>query len=154
MKEISLTIPYPPSVNKIYYNRSISGLKCKRTGKMLRGKGLTKEAADYKRMVANLIHYTFPHINFGKKDVKISILSSPSSMRGDNHNGFKIVFDAIELSGIIENDKQIVALELIPAEIRNPPTWDIKIRLYTSLDKILDAVRFWMQGEGKEDNES
>lgn len=151
MKAISLTIPYPPSVNKIYYNRNISGLKCKRTGKMLRGKGLTTEAADYKRMVADLIHYTFPLIKYGKRDVKISVLSSPSSRRGDNHNGLKIVFDAIELSGIIENDKQIVALEMIPAELRNPPTWDIKIRPYSALDKIVDAVRFWTTEAIKED---
>jgi Holliday junction resolvase RusA-like endonuclease len=57
-------------------------------------------------------------------------LDNPSNLRGDNHNCEKIVFDAIQLSGIINNDKQIIAHEIIPGIIKNPPSWTIKIEPY------------------------
>jgi Holliday junction resolvase RusA-like endonuclease len=143
MKTVQITIPYPPSVNKIYYNRQTPDSQ-------LRGRGLTSEAKKYKNYVAELLHYSFPSIKFGKQDVKVSILSNPPNKRGDNHNGLKIVFDAIELSGIIENDKQIVALEIIPCEIQNPPSWNIKIEPYTMIHRILDKIRYWNEERNME----
>jgi len=136
MKIVEICIPYPPSVNKIYYNRSNPSIKAT-------GRGLTSEARGYKKYVAELIHYSLPSIKFGSKDVKVSILSSPPNNRGDNHNGLKIVFDAIELSGLIDNDKQIVALEIIPCEIKNPGTWNLKIEPYSIKDRIMDKIRYW-----------
>lgn len=140
MKIVHVSIPYPPSVNKIYYNRTIAPSAISNN---LRGRGLTKEGKAYKKMVADLIHYSYPHIKFGKDDVKVSILSSPPNQRGDNHNGLKIVFDAIEMSGLIDNDKQIVALDLMPSDIKQPGGWDIIISPYTPLDQITDYIRFW-----------
>lgn len=136
MKFVEICIPYPPSVNKIYYNRQ-------QKSPTLRGRGLTMEAKHYKKYVANLIHYSFPTVKFGKQDVKVSILSNPPNNRGDNHNGIKIVFDALELSGIIDNDKQIVALEIVPGDITIPSTWNIKIETYTPTERFLDKIRFW-----------
>jgi Holliday junction resolvase RusA-like endonuclease len=136
MKFVEICIPYPPSVNKIYYNRLTPRPQ-------ERGRGLTMEAKNYKNYVADLIYYSFPKVKFGKQEVKVSILSSPPNRRGDNHNGLKIVFDAIEKSGLIDNDKQIVALEIIPCDIKSPPTWNLKIEPYTVAQRILDKIRFW-----------
>ncbi len=129
MKNICITIPYPPSVNKTYYNRHI--IKDGVTKNLLRGRGLTKEAKTYKKYVASLIYYSFREINFGKDYVKVTILDNPSHRLGDNHNCEKIVFDAIEMSKIIQNDKQIIAHEIIPGICKNPPSWTIKIEPYT-----------------------
>lgn len=129
MKTLSITIPYPPSVNRIYHNRIITKDLCAKNH--LRGRGLTKEARTYKTYVANLLHYSFLNSKFGDQNVKVTILDNPSNRRGDSHNGLKIVFDAMQLSGIINNDKQIVAYEVIPGEIKKPPVWFLKIAPYT-----------------------
>jgi Holliday junction resolvase RusA-like endonuclease len=137
MKSISLSIPYPPSVNRIYYNR--------KSGTNLRGRGLTKEAKDYKIIVANLIHYTFPTVKFGDERVKLSILDCAIKPRGDNHNGEKIVADAIELSGIINNDRQIVCTEILPYHNSPKDEWLIKLELYTYEQNINDMKRFFKE---------
>lgn len=129
MKSILLTIPYPPSVNKIYYNRYI--IKDGITKNHQKGRGLTKEARSYLKLVSSLIYFSFPGITFGKENVKITILDNPSHRLGDNHNCEKIVYDAIQMSKIIYNDKQIIAHEMIPGVCKNPPTWTIKIEPYT-----------------------
>lgn len=128
MKNVVITIPYPPSVNKTYYNRTIT--KDSVVKNTLRGRGLTKEAKAYKLGVANLLHYQFLNIKYGNHPVKVTILDNPSDGRGDNHNCEKIVFDAIQLSGLIDNDKQIIAHEMIPGVYKNPPSWTIKIEPY------------------------
>lgn len=129
MKNILITIPYPPSVNKIYHNRVI--VKDPGSKNHLRGRGLTKEARDYKNYVATLLNYKFKHMKFGDKLVKITILDNPRNLRGDSHNGLKIVFDAIELSGLIDNDKQIVSYEVIPGKIKKTdPTWTIRLEQF------------------------
>jgi len=124
MKILSIVIPYPISVNKMYYNRNLDGKKG------LRGRGLTKEAIQYKKYVAELLHYSFLGSKFGDSNVKVTILDNPPHRRLDSHNGLKIVFDAIQLSGIINNDKQIVAYEVIPGAIKKPPVWNLKIEAY------------------------
>ena len=129
MKILYTTIPYPPSVNRIYHNRIINKDSC--TKNHLRGRGLTKEAKDYKQCVAKIFYYSFFHSKFEDQNVKVTILDNPAHRRGDSHNGLKIVFDAMQLSGIINNDKQIVAHEVIPGAIKNPPVWRIKIEPYT-----------------------
>lgn len=137
--KIEFNIPYPPSVNRIYYNRKVKDGK-------LKGRGLTTEANNYKKMVAELIHFSFPHIKFGKEEVKVSIVSSPPNRRGDNHNGLKIVFDAIEMSGIIDNDKQIVSLHLIPSDVSKNPCWNIRMQNYTKSQNIKDH-EMWQERE-------
>lgn len=143
MKILRLSIPYPPSVNRTYYNRT-------HLGDNLRGRGLTKEASVYKNTVADLIHYSFPFVNFGKQEIKVTILDYPPNRRGDNHNCIKIVFDAIERSGLIDNDKQIVSHEIIPAEIKNPAEWILKIEPYYGVHKILDKIRFYSEQKQEE----
>ena len=107
MKNVLITIPYPISVNKMYHNRVI--VKDVNVKNHLRGRGLTKEAKQYKLLVASLLHFKFHRLAFGDKNVKVTILDNPSNLRGDNHNGLKILFDCIQLSGLINNDKQIIA---------------------------------------------
>ena len=128
MKYVSLEIPYPPSVNKLYYNRK-SSFGILHYGKK-RGRILTPEARAYKIGVSSLIHYQFPQVKFGKEDVKVTIIDNPKNRRRDKDNGLKIVFDSIEMSGIIENDRQIVAYEFIPGVTKNPPTWFITIKSF------------------------
>lgn len=129
MKNVVITIPYPPSVNKIYHNRIITKDITRKNH--LRGRGLTQEAKTYKIALANLIHYSFLNAKFGDQNVKVTILDNPANLRGDSHNGLKIVFDALQLSGIINNDKQIIAYEVMPGTIKNTPTWTLKIEPYT-----------------------
>lgn len=131
--KIILTIPYPPSINKTYFNRVFPKGTLKNN--RLKGRGLTKDAKKYKDCVAMLIHSQFNKMKFGDQTVKVSILDNPANLRGDNHNGEKIVFDSIQLSGIINNDKQIIAHEIIPGIIKNPPSWTIKIEPYTRTTK-------------------
>jgi Holliday junction resolvase RusA-like endonuclease len=126
--KIILNIPYPPSFNKTYFNRVIPKDPLKKN--RLRGRGLTKEASAYKSSLAMLIHSKSHRMKFWDQTIKVTILDNPSNLRGDNHNCEKIVFDAIQLSGIINNDKQIIAHEIIPGIIKNPPSWTIKIEPY------------------------
>lgn len=128
MKNVLITVPYPISVNKIYHNRVIIKDKAKKN--RLRGRGLTKEARDYKLLVAWLIKSKLNGSKFGSKSVKVTILDNPSNLRGDSHNGLKIVYDAIELSGLIDNDNQIIAMEIIPGVLKTPPSWTLKIEPY------------------------
>lgn len=129
MKILSITIPYPISVNRMYYNRIITQDGCEKNH--LRGRGLTKEARAYKTFVASLLHYSFLNSKFGDENVKVTILDNPPHRRGDSHNGLKICFDSMQLSGIINNDKQIVSYEVIPGALKNPPVWVLKIEPYT-----------------------
>ena len=128
MKTVLINIPYPPSVNKTYYNRVIATDPLKKN--KLRGRGLTKEARDYKKTVASLIYYQFNNQKFEDNKVKVTILDNPINDMRDNHNCLKIVFDAIELSGLINNDRQIIAHEIIPGEFQDPPSWTLKIEIY------------------------
>ena len=125
MKSLTVTIPYPPSVNKTYFNRSFRRDIIKQNH--LRGRGLTKAAKDYKMLVAVLISKEANRLIFGEQTVKVTILDNPANLRGDNHNCEKIVFDAIEMSGVIYNDKQIISHEMIPGRLKNPGSWTIKI---------------------------
>jgi Holliday junction resolvase RusA-like endonuclease len=127
MKNVIVSIPYPPSVNKIYHNRVIShdGL----TKNHLRGRGLTKEAKDYKRLVAEMIYYSFLGVNFAESLVKLSVIDHPRNRRSDCHNGLKIVCDAIEMSGIIKNDKQLYPF-IYPGVLKNPPEWEITLERF------------------------
>lgn len=128
MKNVVITIPYPPSVNETYYNRSFSNDSLKKN--KLRGRGLTKEAKSYKIDLAFELHFKFHRDKFGNHPVKVTILDNPLNKRGDNHNCEKIVFDAIQLSGLIDNDNQIIAHEMIPGTFKNPPSWTLKIEPY------------------------
>jgi|ERR1700678_1582560 len=128
MKSVLITIPYPPSVNKTYFNRTIT--RDQNTPNKLSGRGLTKEAKAYKVNLSFLLHFQFHNLKFGDHPVKVTIQDNPLNDRRDNHNCEKIVFDAIQLSGLIDNDKQIIAHEMIPGTFKNPPTWTIKIEPY------------------------
>jgi len=123
-------IPLPNNKNLAWEGETtfLKGLEWKTDNK--RGRGLTKEARNYRKMVANLIRYSFLSTNFGKEKVKLTILDCQVKARGDNHNCIKIVADAIELSGIIKNDKQIVASEIIPYHTSPKNEWIIKLELY------------------------
>lgn len=126
MKSFVVTIPYPPSVNRIYFNRMRKDTK----GNRVKGRGLTTEAREYKDHVSNLIGYLGYNCRFGDSPIKVTILDKPRNGQRDSHNGIKIVFDAIEQSGLIDNDKQIIAYEVIPGIFANPPSWVLKLEPY------------------------
>lgn len=140
-KEICFEVNWPPSINKMYSNNGFAG---KPTGKYYvnskgqiapiksKGRRLSLEGKKYKRNVCDIIRLTNPRIFYGKQKMGVTIYAhSPDNRVRDNHNGLKILFDAIEDSGIIENDKQIVSTTLIPAEgIHKPGYWKVFLKPY------------------------
>src|SRR5271169_2955749 len=102
-KPISFSIPLPPSINEQYVNHKPTPRDTN-----ARGRHLTKAARSYKKSVAEQIMYCFPRVKYGKDPVSISIVVYPKNNRRDEFNCEKIVFDAIQDSGIIENDRQII----------------------------------------------
>ena len=108
MERISFTTPYPPSVNRIY--ATSSQRKISKAGKVYYPRILSKEAKAFKKYVSELLFYTFPKVKYGRHPVDIDIVVFPPDDKRtrDDHNIEKILYDAIEMSGIIDNDKQIV----------------------------------------------
>jgi len=92
-----------------------------------RGRVLTKEARAYKQGVALLIRSLTKQATFGNANVRVSIIDHPANHRGDKDNGLKIAFDCLQLSGIIENDRQIKSYSLTDGEVKKIPVWIITI---------------------------
>jgi len=140
LPEAYFELPWPISVNKMYVN-------AQKSETMARGRYLTNEARRYKRAAISLIYYSCLRIKYGTQDVEVKIIQFPPDRRArDRDNGLKIVFDAIQESGIIENDSQIVAFEVAFGHITKNPHWKIWMRPYqrnkqfSSFQNVLDAI--------------
>jgi Holliday junction resolvase RusA-like endonuclease len=134
MKEITFTIPYPPSVNKIYAQSPKP--KVSKAGKIYYPRLLSKEGQEFKKYVSELIFYTFPRIKYEDHPVEINIIvNEPNDNRTrDSHNGEKILYDAIQESGIINNDKQLVKRSSTPGKKIDKGSWIVVMRPYYPTD--------------------
>lgn len=148
VSEVYFELPWPPSVNAMYVNapnlnaheifeknrhyptthptQAPDGSKKKN-----RGRFLTSDARAYKRNATLLIHYSCLAVKYGKEKIEVKIVQFPPDRRKrDRDNGIKIVFDCIEKSGLIDNDNQIVAFEVVDGHPSLSPHWKIWIRPY------------------------
>lgn len=140
LPEISFELPWPPSVNRIYGNTPKDPKKKryeydyslgKYVEKKPRGRFLTTEARAYKKNAVHLIFFSFPKIKYGDKKIEIKIVQFPPKKNApDRDNPIKIVWDCIEKSGIIDNDRQIVGWEVVEGPAVDIPYWKIWIRPY------------------------
>jgi Holliday junction resolvase RusA-like endonuclease len=138
-REISFELPWPPSVNKIYVNApETPGKKAYRYNsqgqiveKKGRGRYLTKDARNYKKNAVELIYFSFLGLKYGKIKMELKIVQfNKKGRRPDSDNGMKIVRDCIEKSGIIDNDRQIVAYEVVEGSEVEVPYWKLFLRPY------------------------
>lgn len=141
MQEIEFLIDWPPSVNSMYTNRMYKeplegGLK-------LKGRRLTDQARGYKKYVADLIFYKFRNLTFGKNEIEATFFTAPplDKRRRDSQNNEKIVCDAIEDSGIIVDDRQVVKRHFTPLPPSGDGYWIVNLKPYDrSSDKdIIDT---------------
>lgn len=129
MESITFTVPYPPTCNNLYVS-SPKKKWSKRLKKWYYPRYMTKEAKQYKKLVSELIFYKFPKVKYGKLPIGVYITVYPPNdnrMR-DIHNGEKILFDAIEASGIIDNDCKIVDRSSTIAHKVDKGEWVVKIK--------------------------
>lgn len=129
MQGITFTVPFPPSCNHLYVS-SPHRKWSKKLGKWYCPRYLAPEAKQYKKLVSGLIACKFPEVKYGKAQVGVYITVYPP---GDNrvrdmHNGEKILFDAIEASGIIANDCQIVDRSSTIAHKVDKGQWVVTIK--------------------------
>lgn len=91
-EQITITIPWPPSVNKLWrvWNRRII---------------LSTEARDYKRTIKQL-YYTWDKVNLDGR-LKILINAFPPDKRDrDLDNLLKITLDSLQGAGLFKNDSK------------------------------------------------
>lgn len=139
MKEVQFDLPWPPSINKTYVNATENigkkTYKYNSQGKLIetkgRGRYLTGNARNYKKTASELIFYSTLGIKFEKLQVEVKIIQfPPDGRKRDRDNGLKIVFDCIEKSGIIDNDNQIIAYEVVEGPKHKYGYWKVFIRTF------------------------
>ena len=125
--ELEFKIPWPTSVNKMYVRNPNQKINKKRD------RFLSPEAREYKKMLAQLFFYTSKGIRYGDHDVLVDISThAPDNKTRDTDNGLKIVFDSLQKSTLITNDKQIVCFSVRKGANFNPGFWIVRIRPYIS----------------------
>lgn len=122
MNKISFTLPWPPSINKLYGNRTPK--------KGIGGYGfryMTKEGKKYVRDALILIYSQVkkPHIN-GKVSVK-RVLCIPDRRKRDTGNLLKMLDDVLVKAGLIEDDDLIWHCESDKIEPEKPGYVEILI---------------------------
>ena len=131
MKTIEFSIPYPPTVNHLY---STSGVRkwSEKKKKWYYPRHTSNEARKFKNEVAQIIAYECPKVHYGDSLVEVHIIVYPHTdkRKRDHHNGEKALYDAIELSGIINNDKQIVKRSQDIGEPVQGGRWHVTIKPY------------------------
>lgn len=134
MEEIIFIVPYPPSVNKAYSTSSKGKIVKggKNAGKIYFPRRLSPESLAYKKFVSQLIFFSFLKVKYDDHPVEIEIIvNSPDDNRTrDDHNCEKILYDAIQESGIIKNDKQIVKRTIMPGIKIGKGSWIVKMNPY------------------------
>lgn len=137
--EIQFDLPWPPSINKTYVNASPHVSKksyyINHVGKVIErktpGRFLSKEGRSYKKLASEIAFYSSLGKKFGKRKIEVKIVQFlPDGRKRDRDNGIKIVFDSLELSGLIDNDRQIVGFEVVEGPPVEKPYWKLWIRPY------------------------
>lgn len=88
-KKLNLITPIPPSINHIYYNTKYGG------------KRLTKDAERWVTQVRSSVHAQIEDQKWKKEALGVWMVFDmtfyfPDKRIRDNHNAFKILFDALE----------------------------------------------------------
>ncbi len=111
---IELELPLPPSINHYHGKRSIKP----KGGTNYRVRVFVTPAgkAFLREVRALVLAAGCP--SFGKAEVAVRLDISLPSNCGDHHNREKPLLDALEDSGVFENDKQVVDLRVVKV----PPT--------------------------------
>lgn len=111
---VELTLPLPPSVNALYYNRSKKELGiAKAIGKPLKGRGKTDRYRQWLRTAGNLINAQRPGRIGGAYTLTI-IIGSGAAL--DLGNAEKAVSDILQEYGIVDNDKKANDIHLSRSE--------------------------------------
>jgi Holliday junction resolvase RusA-like endonuclease len=129
MQPIEFIVPYPPTANNLYVV-SKRAKWSKKKNKWYYPRFLAPKARSYKKYVSELIAYTFPKVKYGTHPIGVYITVSPPNDNRirDIHNGEKILFDAIQESGIIDNDHQILDRSSKIGEKVKDGQWKINIK--------------------------
>ncbi len=113
MKEIVLTLPYPPSVN---HYKKVGRLHRTKTGKIFQGRVNTDETNRFYYEVWVTIRQWNAtqclQLPLGEEiDFMVTIeLHPPDKRMRDIDNGIKIILDSLQRGGLIKNDHQISRL--------------------------------------------
>ncbi len=100
MKSIQFVIPWPPSVNH-YWGR-------RRNGALY----ILPRGLQFRRDVANIIGSNNPVFRGETRLAIIMLLTPPDKRKRDIDNILKATFDAIEHTGVIDNDANFKTLVL------------------------------------------
>ena len=103
---IILTLPFPPSLNRIY-----------RTRGGLRGVYLTKEGRDYKEAVAEIVAGMGVQSMTQRLHMFITAYM-PDKRRRDIMNLEKITCDALQAAGVFDDDSQIDSFQIVRSGIK------------------------------------
>lgn len=102
MKELSVTLPYPPSVNRVW--------RTTKQGKMY----LAKQVREYRKQVWAI---TFNKAKFEKSKVRLEIkMFPPDKRRRDADNIAKAILDSLTHAGVIEDDFHVHQLYIEKCE--------------------------------------
>ena len=105
-----LRLPWPPSINMYY--RMLRNLTCQRCGHKtkLPPPYITKEGREFRKAVARI---AITEKKLGTEKLAIRVDYYPPAARGDIDNYMKPLLDALEHSGLFENDAQVKDLRLV-----------------------------------------
>ena len=101
MHEISLELPYPPSLNNYYHANGYGGLYVSKEGKVYR-----------KRVCGEIYKQTRNKIRINTEVSVVIDTYPPDRRRRDIDNILKCLLDALQDSGIIKNDNLISELTI------------------------------------------
>lgn len=112
-----LTLPFPPSVNRIWRNVK---------GRTL----LSREGRAYRQEVSWLIAAARVQ-GFGRRKVRVSVQAyMPDARRRDIDNLWKAAGDALQASRVMDDDSQIVRLLIAHCGIdKDRPRLEVEIEL-------------------------
>lgn len=114
MENIEFIVPWPPSANSLYVNENKLTLSqpkdpLKKAPRYYQKRRLSKEGINFTKYVKDLLGYTFPRVKYGSHPVFAYItLYPPDKRRRDHPNCEKVLYDAIQKSGIINDDRQFL----------------------------------------------
>jgi crossover junction endodeoxyribonuclease RusA len=114
-KNLSISLPFPPSVNHIY-NHTRNGTYLK------------KEVKTYRKEVLVLLHGR-KRAQFGNDRLRVTLfIFPPDERKRDLDNLGKVILDSLEENEVYENDSQIDVLNFIRCWKEKPGRVNVTIR--------------------------
>lgn len=113
MKILEITIPYPVSVNNLYFAKKFGG------------KYLNHHVPRYRQTVFALCAQKQ---KFGDSKIRLEIKMYPPDRRiRDIDNICKVILDSLQCSGVYNNDSQVYQLYVEKLEVRKYGEIELKI---------------------------